>query len=121
MKKESKISKKIKTYFKKRKDRKNRKLKSTLIITAILCSIMVLIVAYIQIYSQSKIVERCSYLDPITIDLLAFFAAVFLFIEGIVRIIEHPLASLKRQSTRIIRVCFGAAIMTLHIIQFIHK
>ncbi len=96
-------------------------LKKTLIVTAIICLGVILLVIYVQLYGQSKIVEGCSYLDPITIDFLAFFAALFLVIEGFARIIEHPSATLKRQTTRIIRIAFGCAILTLHIIQFIHK
>jgi len=96
-------------------------LKRTLIVTLIVCLIVIAIATYVQLTGQSKLTEKCSYLDPITIDLLAFTAALFLFVEGIIRIIEHSSASLKRQLTRIIRVAFGTAIMTLHIIQFIHK
>jgi len=99
----------------------SKAIKKTLILTLIVCIIAVGSATYVQLKAQSEVTEKCSYLDPITIDLLAFIAALFLFVEGIARIIEHPSASLKRQATRIIRVAFGAAIMTLHIIQFIHK
>ena len=34
---------------------------------------------------------------------------------------ENPNYSLKKQITVIIRIAFGCAIITLHIIQFIHK
>ena len=97
------------------------KLKKTLNLTLIVCLLVIVFVIYIQIYGQNKIAVGCSYLDPITIDFLAFFAALFLFVEGFARIIEHPNASIKRQLTRILRIAFGCAIMTLHIIQFIHK
>ena len=98
-----------------------KNLKKTLIFTAVFCAVIILIVVYIQIYGQNKIAVGCSYLDPITIDLLAFFAALFLVFEGFARIFEHPNASLKRQFTRVLRIAFGCAILTLHIIQFIHK
>jgi len=78
-------------------------------------------VALIQFYGQSKINSQCSYLDPILVDFLAFGAALFLFLEGIYRIFENPNYSLKKQITVIIRIAFGCAIITLHIIQFIHK
>lgn len=100
---------------------KESNLKKTLIVTFIISLIVIISVALIQLYGQSKIVSGCSYLDPITIDLLAFLAALFLVIEGFARIIEHPHASLSRQTTRIIRIAFGFAIVTLHIIQFMHK
>jgi hypothetical protein len=97
------------------------KLRKTLFFTIFLSFLVVIFVSYMQIYSQKKIVTSCSYFDPITIDLLAFFAALFLVIEGFVRIFEHPNASLKRQFTRMIRIVFGFSILTLHIIQFLHK
>jgi len=96
-------------------------LERTLIVTAIVCLIVVVLVTCVQLFGQSKIAYGCSYLDPITIDLLAFLAALFLVVEGFARIIEHPHANLKRQTTRIIRIAFGCAILTLHIIQFVHK
>ncbi|MBS3075237.1 hypothetical protein J4429_02140 [Candidatus Pacearchaeota archaeon] len=99
----------------------NLSLKKTLIIAIIFSIITIIIAIIIQLNGQSKITEKCSYLDPWTIDLLAFSAALFLVIEGFARIIEHPHASLKRQFTRIIRIMFGFSILTLHIIQFIHK
>lgn len=98
-----------------------KNLKKTLIFTIIFCAAVIVVVSYIQLYGQNKIAAGCSYLDPITIDLLAFFAALFLVIEGFARIFEHPNASVKRQLTRVIRIAFGCAILTLHIIQFFHK
>ena len=100
---------------------KKSNLKKTLICTFIVSLIVIILVTCVQLSGQNKISYGCSYLDPITIDLLAFFAALFLVIEGFARIIEHPSASLTRQATRIIRIAFGFAIITLHIIQFIHK
>ena len=98
-----------------------KRLKKTLIITTIVSLIVIISVILIQLLGQSKIVQGCSYLDPMTIDLLAFCAALFLVIEGFARILEHPNATIPRQSTRMIRIAFGFAIITLHIIQVIHK
>jgi hypothetical protein len=97
------------------------KLKRILIFTIIICVIAVITSSLVQLYGQNKINQQCSYLDPITIDFLAFAAALFLVIEGFARIIEHPAASFKRQFTRIIRIAFGFAIITLHLIQIMHK
>ncbi len=74
----------------------------------------------IQLNAQSKI-ELCSYLDPIVIDIFALIFGLFLVIEGLAGIYEHPSASSKRQFTRIVRVAMGFAILTLHIMQFVHK
>ena len=117
MKKRGKVSRALRGL----EDVEKNKLKRTLIVTGVVCFLIIALVIWVQLYGQNKLVKGCSYLDPITIDLLAFFAALFLFIEGFARIIEHPSASLKRQSTRIIRIAFGCAIMTLHILQFLHK
>ncbi|OIP24328.1 hypothetical protein AUK11_03550 [bacterium CG2_30_37_16] len=82
--------------------------------------IVILIAAYIQFTGQSKINASCSYLDPITIDIMAFLAALFLVIDGI-----SDLFSAKNLDAKIWRIYtrtfFGVAIVTLHIIQFIHK
>ncbi len=98
-----------------------KNLKKTLIVTSVVCLVVISVSAVIQLIGQSKISAACSYLDPITIDVLALSAALFLVIEGFVRIFEHPKATLLKQSTRIIRIAFGFAILTLHVIQIIHK
>ena len=96
-------------------------LRKTIILTVVLCLIISFFVGYIQFYGQNKTNVRCSYLDPITIDLFAFFAALFLIFEGTIRIFENPKATIKRQLTRILRISFGCAVITIHIIQLIHK
>ena len=80
----------------------------------------IILAIWIQISGQSGL-NGCSYLDPIIIDVLALLASLFLIIEGFARISEHKSASLKRQSTRILRICAGFSILTLHIMQFVHK
>jgi len=98
-----------------------KNLKKTLIVTSIVCFVVISASAIIQLIGQNKITFACSYLDPITIDILALSAALFLIIEGFVRIFEHPKATLLNQITRIIRISFGFAILTLHVIQILHK
>ncbi len=66
-------------------------------------------------------VPRCSYLDPLLIDVLAFLAGIFLIIEGFYRILEHKKDSLSKQFTRTLRIALGCAIITLHIMQAMHK
>ncbi|MBW3015771.1 hypothetical protein KY330_05080 [Candidatus Woesearchaeota archaeon] len=78
-------------------------------------------VAYFVQKNGEKVANQCSYLDPITIDIFAFSAAVFLIIEGVWRIVEHRGQPLRKQFTRTLRVGFGFAIATIHILQFIHK
>jgi|SRR3989344_2422063 len=105
-----------------KKEVKNHKnLKRTLIFTGVFCFFIILFVISIQIRGENIINIRCSYLDPITIDILAFSAALFLIIEGFARILEHPSATIKRQFTRTLRIAFGFSILTLHIMQFVHK
>ena len=98
-----------------------KNLKKSLIAVAVVCFIVISASAIIQLTGQNKITFACSYLDPIIIDILALSAALFLVIEGFARILEHPKASLSNQVTRIIRIAFGFAILTLHIIQILHK
>ncbi len=99
---------------------KNNNFKKTLVVTILSSLLFSLLAAYIQFNGQ-KSANSCSYLDPITIDLLAFIAGLFLVIEGFARIIEHKDASLKMQFSRMVRVAGGCAIMTLHLMQFVHK
>lgn len=76
---------------------------------------------FTQLNAQKLVQDRCSYLDPIIIDILAFIAAVFLAAEGMYKIRKEKNKPLKSQFTRAVRVAFGFAIITLHIMQFVHK
>ena len=91
------------------------------IFTIAFCIIIILIALFIQLNGQNLLPQKCSYLDPITIDLLAFIVGIFLVIEGIYRINEHKNMGLRKQFTRIIRVGIGCTIITLHVLQFLHK
>ena len=104
----------------KRGKNKHTHLRKTLFVTGIFCVLAIIMAAYVQWNGQNNVLG-CSYLDPIIIDILAFGAGLFLAIEGFVRILEHPSATVKRQFTRIIRVSAGCAIVTLHVMQFVHK
>ena len=119
MKKREKISKN-------KKSQKNistnlKKTILTTLLTTLLTSLIAIILAITVQLNGQKSLNACSYLDPIIIDILAFLAGVFLIVEGLARIFEHPNATIKRQLTRIIRIAAGFAILTLHIMQFIHK
>lgn len=75
-------------------------------------------------YVQSKADESarpCSYLDPIIIDLMAFAAGLFLILEGLRDVVAHRECKVSAQLGRAARICLGAGIITIHIIQFIHK
>jgi hypothetical protein len=103
------------------KKKEREQLRRTLYITLIFSFLTIILAIYIQNIGNGEVGFACSYLDPITIDILAFLAGIFFVIEGLARIYEHPSASLKRQFTRILRIGAGFAILTLHIMQFIHK
>ena len=78
-------------------------------------------VAYLIQSEANKSVDSCSYLDPITIDIFALVAGLFLIVESFADILKHRDHRLQRQITRCLRMCLGAAIVTVHIMQFIHK
>lgn len=88
-------------------------------LTAALLTIAVVLL--VQFRAERTIPINCSYLDPITVDYLAFIAGFFLIFEGIYRLHEHKYAPLSKQFTRILRIAFGCSIVTLHILQFLHK
>lgn len=83
--------------------------------------ITIAVVLVVQFRAERTIPINCSYLDPITVDYLAFAAALFLIIEGFYRLHEHKYAPVSKQLTRIVRIAFGCAIATLHIMHFVHK
>ena len=95
-------------------------LTKTLWMTALLCLATILIVTVVQLRADQTLTP-CSYLDPVVIDYLAFSAAVFLVVEGLYRIYEHANRQPLHQLTRSLRIAFGCAIITLHILQFMHK
>jgi len=99
----------------------NKHLRKTLIVAFLLCLVTIIIIGCVQNYGQNKAGKGCSYLDPPIIDYLAFFAAIFLIIEGFWRILEHSNTTVIRQATRIFRIMLGCAIVTIHVLQFIHK
>ena len=80
----------------------------------------VLLSAWLQLRNQSNL-AKCSYLDPIAIDIIAFLAALFLIVEGLVRVFKNKSDSMDIQLTRMTRVSIGFAVLTLHIIQFLYK
>jgi|TARA_B100001971_G_scaffold175959_1_gene169807 Na+/H+ antiporter NhaD/arsenite permease-like protein len=118
--KKRKIKSKPKNKIINKSDTKTSNLKKTLIATFFSSFIAILLAISIQLNGQ-KSTNGCSYLDPIIIDILAFLAGIFLIIEGLARVYEHPNATIKRQLTRIIRIMAGFGILTLHVMQFIHK
>ena len=93
----------------------------TILFTALLSLVSMILASIVQLYGESTLSVKCGYLDPVTIDLLAFSAALFLVIEGAYRIYEHEHAGLRTQFTRSVRVALGLTILTLHVIQFFHK
>jgi len=66
-------------------------------------------------------VDSCSYLDPLIIDILAFLVGAFLVTESIVGILIDKKRLLKYILTRCVRMSIGFSILTVHIMQFIHK
>ena len=96
-------------------------LKRVLIFTISVSVIVAILINLVQYYGASKITQNCSYLDPITIDLLAFVAGIFLVVEGYYKIIIDNNRTIKNNLTRVIRITAGTTIFILHIVQFIHK
>ena len=97
-----------------------KKFSKIVLFILVLCLIGILIVTIVQLNGQSNL-EKCTYLDPIAIDIAAFLAGIFLFVEGFYRVYENKKDSFKRQFTRALRIALGCTIITVHIIQFLHK
>ncbi len=100
--------------------RRNRSLRTTVIFTSVLSFVSISSAFFVQKNANAS-VSQCSYLDPLVVDILAFLAALFLVIEGIYHIVRNRDQPFREQWTRSIRVAFGCAILTLHIMQVLHK
>ncbi|MEK7615604.1 MAG: hypothetical protein AAB420_00170 [Patescibacteria group bacterium] len=99
-----------------------RHLKAAVILTGIISLVAIVSAFYTQWRAEQTLTPKCSYLDPILVDLLAFSAGLFLVLEGLYRIIEHQeIKTTKDRLFLAIRIAFGCAIITLHVMQFIHK
>ena len=99
-----------------------KRLKTAVILTSVLSFITVVSAFVTQYRAEQSLTPKCSYLDPILVDLLAFSAALFLVLEGLYRLIEHQeIKTAKDRLFLAIRIAFGFAIITLHVMQFIHK
>jgi hypothetical protein len=95
-------------------------MKKPLLFAALFSAATITTVYFVQTRGAAK-TSACSYLDPIAIDILAFAAALFLVIEGVMRIIQQPKESWNVQFGRAIRIGFGCAIITIHALQAMHK
>ncbi|MBS3083697.1 hypothetical protein J4423_02735 [Candidatus Pacearchaeota archaeon] len=93
----------------------------TILYTVLISLITIGFVTVVQLKGQQDISSNASYLDPITIDVLAFLASFFLIFEGAYRIWEHKNDRYRKQFTRSLRIAFGVAILTTHIIQTMFK
>ena len=99
---------------------KKSSLSKTLLFTLFL-SIASISIAFIIQSHANRSVRSCSYLDPIAVDIFALAFAVFLILEGYWDIFRHKHYPLKAQVTKSVRISIGFAILTIHIMQFIHK
>lgn len=99
----------------------SERLKITLEICLVVIIIVIATAFLTQYYGQNELNQQCSYLDPITIDILAFIIAVFLIIEGFYQIYKNKQQGYKRHVLEIIRIGIGFAILTLHTMQFLYK
>ncbi|MBW3004196.1 hypothetical protein KY328_03560 [Candidatus Woesearchaeota archaeon] len=76
--------------------------------------------ALLQLNGQDP-VNGCSYLDPITVDIFAILFSLFLIIEGVYKIIKDIDKPFWSNFTRFVRISLGFAVLTIHILQFVHK
>ena len=99
---------------------RNKNLFQTLLVTYLL-SFVCIGAAFMLQYQANRSVKSCSYLDPLVVDIWATVFAIFLILEGFVDIFSHKSYPLRSQLTKAIRVSLGFAVLTMHIMQFIHK
>lgn len=89
-------------------------------LATLLSLIGIIVVLFVQLTAE-KDIPACSYLDPITMDILAFSVTLFIIIEGTYHILEKKQDTAGRQWCRAIRVAAGMSIFAVHVLQFMHK
>jgi len=89
--------------------------------TTLVFSLMFSVGAFLIQSRANKLTSACSYLDPITIDIVAVLFGLFLVIEGWADIYRHRFSAIREQWTKSIRVGIGISILIIHIMQFLHK
>jgi len=99
---------------------KNTDFSKTMVLTC-LFSLAGIVVAFILQDQANHSVSSCSYLDPVSVDIWAMLLAIFLICEGFSDIFKTKHFPFKNQLTKSIRVSLGFAILTIHLMQFIHK
>jgi len=92
----------------------------TLLITFFSASICGIAMYTFQKNTNGRL-SNCSYLDPVTIDYLAFSIALFLILEGMYDIYQHKYSNVRSQLRRCARVCTGVSIIMVHVLQLLHK
>ena len=100
-------------------DKKN--FNKTILMTVALSMLFAVASISTQVAGQNKLTTPCSYIDPVTINILAFIVTLFLMIEGIYKIYQEREIALKKQITRSLRVAAGFAIFVMHILQVLYK
>ena len=85
------------------------------------CAVFSGTMAFLVQSEANKVVRSCSYLDPITVDILALMIGFFLVVEGLVDIRRHAESRVLSQAGRIARVSVGVSILVIHIMQFLRK
>ena len=98
-----------------------KNINKTIIFTTTISILSVIGTLIIQLRGQNNVEKGCSYLDPVLIDILAVIVTLFLIIEGSYSIFKNKEEPLKNQITRSVRIAIGLTILTVHILQFIHK
>jgi len=93
----------------------------TIIMTLTLLLLSVIGSIIVQITGQNSLTVNCSYVDPLTVDVLAFIVTLFLIFEGLYKIFKEPDLYFTKQITRSIRIAMGSAILAMHILQVMYK
>lgn len=96
-------------------------LKKTLAFTVLFCSIILIVVVISQMKLGDPEIADCSEFDPPLIDYISFVAALYLIVEGFIRIIEHKNETIPKQFTRMVRILFGLSIFIIHVMHFVKK
>jgi hypothetical protein len=88
----------------------------TATILAVSLSVLTSAVATIIFIANHKnITLNCSYLDPPLVDVIALLGSIFLIGEGFLALRRN--GTKAQQLSRVVRILFGASVLTIHVLQ----
>ena len=95
------------------------KYSKTLGYTAGVSIFAVALATFMQKFYESSL-DKCRYIDPWGVDVLAFAAGIYLIWDGFSEIKKHKHLKCKNHLARMTRIGIGFGILALHVLYVVH-